>query len=231
MKMSKSLIGWQLHMQSGRYSTVTIDGYIGAINRVIEFLNDPEVSDIALWDLEGFMIDLRNKGVSESTRQYYWKVIRSYFSWASMKKGLNISRPDEELEMPTVPEPEVLPYTEQEIRKLLKACEMSNESVDGWKFKRPTAVRDKLLILVLLDTGVRVSELCRIKIGDINLETQSIHIKAFESGLKSKDRVVYVGNKTMSYLWRIVADDADPDDYHDLDFLRDHMGPASACSR
>lgn len=217
MLMSKSLIGWRLHMQAGNYSTVTIDGYIPAMGRVIKYLNDPDAADVTVWDLESFLISLRDSGVSESTRQYYWKVIKSYFSWASKRKGLGIERPDEELDMPTVPDPEVQPYTEREIHNLLKVCEETEEAVTDkrstWTYKRPTALRDQLMILILLDTGIRVSELCRIQYKDLSIENQSIHIRAYETGKKSRDRIVYIGHKTMNALWRLAAENTDPNEY------------------
>ena len=210
MKMSKSLLGWKLHMQSGNYLSVTISNYLSAINKVIEYLNDPNAEDVMTWDLEGYLISLREKNVSESTRQYYWKVIKSYFAWASKRKALGIENVTADLEMPSVPEPEVMPYTEREIKALLNACKMTEEAQtterSTWKYKRPTFERDRLMILFLLDTGVRVSEMCRIQYKDIDLENQAVHIRAFETGKKSRDRIVYVGHQTMQYLWKMVAE-------------------------
>ena len=217
MLMSKSLTGWKLHMQSGHYSTVTISGYLPAIRRVIDYLGDPDAADVSPWDLEGFLAHLRETGASESTRQYYWKVIKSYFTWAAKKKGLGIQRPDDELEMPTVPEPEVQPYTKQEIRSLLQACKETEPSVTterkSWTYHRPTAQRDRLLILMLLDTGVRVSELCRIQYKDIDLQNSAVHIIPFETGKKSRSRTVYVGAETMELLWKLSAGNEDPDNF------------------
>ena len=218
MLMSKSLIGWKLHMQSGRYSTSTIEGYLPAIQRVIKFLGDPDAADVTIWDLEGFLAHLRETGVTESTRQYYWKVIKSYFAWAAKKKGLGITRPDEELEMPNVPEPEVQPYSKEEIQRLLKACQDTEESHPNterksWTYKRPTAQRDRLLIMMLLDTGLRVSELCRLQYKDVDINNQSVHVRAFETGRKSRDRIVFVGIETMDLLWKAAADASDPDAY------------------
>lgn len=219
MKMSKSLIGWKLHMQAGRYSTATIESYIPAIKKLIDYLGDPDAADVTIWELEGYLVSLREKGLSESTRQYHWKVIKSYYTWASKRKGLGIERPDTELEMPVVPEPEVLPYTKAEIKALLKACKETNKSHTerkrkSWKYDRPTAERDRLLILILLDTGIRVSELCRIQYKDIDLNNQSIHICAFETGKKSRDRIVYLGSETMDLLWKFIAQyEENPDFY------------------
>lgn len=217
MKMSKSIVGWRLHMLSGGYSTVTIKGYIPMINRVINYLNDPEAGDVTIWDLEAFLASLRETGVKEATRQEYWKVIKSYFKWAAMDKGLGIKRPDRELQMPKVPEPEILPYTELEIKSLLKACEQTAmskpESRKPCCFDRKTADRDKLMILVMLDTGVRVSELCRIQYKDIDLTEQSIVIRPFETGGKSRGRTVYLGSVAMEYLWKMVVENDDPENY------------------
>lgn len=71
--------------------------------------------------------------------------------------------------------------------------------------KRPTAQRDKTIVLVLLDTGLRVSELARLKVKDLNLETGELRIHPHGSGLKSKARSVYVGKLSKSTLWRYLS--------------------------
>ena len=217
MKMSKSLVGWELHMRSGRYATCTIKGYLQTMRKIVTFLNDPDAADVTVWDLESYLSKRRDDGVSESTRQTEWKVIKAYYKWASMKKGLGIPRPDTELEMPRTADPEIQPYTKDEIMKLLRACKMTRpaktEKRESWTYLRKTAFRDQLIILILLDTGVRVSELCRIQYKDLNLSTQSIHIRSFESGLKSRDRLVYLGDTTMDILWKITVENEDPENY------------------
>ena len=59
-------------------------------------------------------------------------------------------------------------YTEAEIRELLAACDKSA----GWdrahsqrmEVKRPPALHDRALMLVLLDAGIRASELTALKL-------------------------------------------------------------------
>lgn len=217
MKMSKSIFGWELHMKAGGFATVTIEGYLRTIKKIIDYLGDPDPAELTVWDLEGYLAKRRDDGCSEATRQSEWKVIKAYFKWASMKKGLGITRPDTELTMPYAPEPEIQPYTKDEIQRLLSACMMTSPAEtnkrSSWVYKRKTAYRDQLLILILLDTGIRVSELCRIQFKDVNLANHSIHIRAYETGRKSRDRTVYLGDMTMDLLWKTVAENEDPENY------------------
>ncbi len=74
--------------------------------------------------------------------------------------------------------PVVETLTKEEVDGLLAACERGNT----WKTRqltaseRPTADRDRAIILALLDTGLRASELCGVKFGDVNMTANSIKV-------------------------------------------------------
>ena len=59
-------------------------------------------------------------------------------------------------------------FAHDDIRAMLKACmyakEAGTKSRGSFAMRRPTAKRDRVIILVLLDTGIRASELCHMKI-------------------------------------------------------------------
>ena len=105
---------------------------------------------------------------------------------------------------PPDPKPPVVEtLTREEIDALLGACERSKT----WKNRqvvandRPTADSDRAIILLLLDTGLRASELCGIKFGDINLTTNSIKVL----GKGQKERLVYFGKRTSKALWKLLT--------------------------
>jgi integrase/recombinase XerD len=111
--------------------------------------------------------------------------------------------------------PVVETLTKEEIDALLSACDRSKT----WKNRqvtandRPTADRDRAIILLLLDTGLRASELCGIKFGDVNLTTNSI--KVLGKGHASRERLVYFGKRTSKAVWKLLTPrlkDAKPDD-------------------
>lgn len=76
---------------------------------------------------------------------------------------------------PKFTEPPVEPFSKEDIEALIKACEYCEEAQTKGRRKftmrRPTAKRDKVLIMVLLDTGLRASELCSLRICDVDEKT------------------------------------------------------------
>ncbi len=99
--------------------------------------------------------------------------------------------------------PVVEPLAKEEIDALLASCDRGKT----WKTRqliaseRPTADRDRAIILTLLDTGLRASELCGIQIGDINMTANSIKVL----GKGQKERLVYFGKRTSKALWKLLT--------------------------
>lgn len=64
-------------------------------------------------------------------------------------------------------------------------------------YKKEKSTRNFLLFSLLLSTGLRISELCHIKIKDLNLSNKTLFIL----GKGKKERYIYIGNeKTMQLL-------------------------------
>ena len=57
-------------------------------------------------------------------------------------------------------------------------------------------IRDKLIVMVLYDTGARISEITNLKLKDVDLETNEIHVM----GKGRKPRTVYVNSGTSQLL-------------------------------
>ena len=95
-------------------------------------------------------------------------------------------------------EPFVLPKTIplQTIEKLL--CTIYNtKNTAKSSFQKKNAIRDAAVIELLFATGMRISELCSLRIKDVNLQTQSILI----FGKGAKERIIQIPNpNTLSLL-------------------------------
>lgn len=228
MLLSQAIEGFNISRLADGYAPVTLRGYRSSLGTLSEYLGNPEVESISSDNLKAFMHYLhtgykpeRKSGSLDalSTASYhrYWKAIRSFFKWAADE--LKVPRPDLELKMPQFTNREIVPFTDQEISKLIRACETRKPVVDGnrkpYQCKRPAAmvIRDKALILVLLDTGLRSGECARLRIRDVNLENGEVYILPHHVR-KTRPRTVFLGKSARRAVWKYLTtrDDTKPDD-------------------
>ena len=236
MLLSQAIEGFQISRLADGYSPNTIDVYTWGLDRLTDHLQDPELQDITRTDLRLFMGWLRNdyqpnrmngdqSPLAGSSVENAWKAIRSFYNWAVIE--LKIERPDTDLPRPEYAKPEIQPFTEEELTALLKACDLTRSAITDrrkcFQMKRPTAKRDRAIVLLLLDTGVRVSECARLRIKDIDLKSGEIYITPFGSGRKSKSRHVYLGRKSRAALWQYLTARDDQDEFSPL-FITDRRG-------
>lgn len=86
--------------------------------------------------------------------------------------------------------------TEDEFSALKNACESGT----------PLGCRDMLMLLLLYNTGVRVSELVGLKLSDINIDTQNSTAYIRIHGKGRKDRHVPLWKSTAKYLSGYIRD-------------------------
>jgi integrase/recombinase XerD len=218
MILSKAIEGYLFELAGENYSPRTIKLYKYDLRHLVEFLGDVEVETITRQDLIKFMLYLKNdhrpeKPVSGSWLDNHWKALRTFFRWAQTigveNVAANLPRPKYQL-------PPVNPLTAEEIKKLLKACDYSQEiKVEGkkpYRMKRRSALRDRAIILLLLDTGLRVGEAARLQVEHVNLTTGEIRVIAHGSGRKSRARSVFLGKNAKRAVWKYLASREEQDD-------------------
>jgi integrase/recombinase XerD len=219
MQFSKAIEGYIIAALSEGYSQLTLTTYRSALNTMVEYLGDKELADITIEDLRSFMNYLvteyiperRNnpsntEPLSTASHHRYWKAMRSFYKWA--ERDLGIGRPDLSIKMPSWESQEIIPLTEEEIRALLKGSEYAqvpSGKRQAYQFRRKTALRDRAIILTLLDTGVRVGELTRLKIGDVNLENGEVYVRPFHVK-KTHSRTTYLGKAAKKAVWRYLVE-------------------------
>ena len=115
------------------------------------------------------------------------KVFSSYL-FRDGHTGINMLK---NLKLPKAPQKLVEPLKEDEIRKILGSFDL----------KSPTGYRNYVSVSLLLDSGLRASELAGIELKDVNLEKGEIKVM----GKGSKERLVPVGQKVTALIWRYIS--------------------------
>ena len=203
MKLSRAVSGFLLSLAADGYSENTIDLYSWALKILIECLGDPNLAKISSKDMQSFMAWVQDgyrpqNKLAPASIENIWIAIRSFFNWAT--EELNIVRPDTKIKRPKYRPREIIPFSEDDIRSLLQELK---------KPGRTHRHRNRAIILALLDTGVRVSELTRIRIADASLDTGAVRIHPYGTGRKTEPRTVYLGSSARKAVWLYLAARAD----------------------
>ncbi len=192
--------------------------YRYALRLLRDYLADPPVSRINETDITRFAAWLRSeyqptrmngstKPLSLSSLNNIWAALRSFYRWAA--ETLGTGRPDLAWKQPPRSSKPISPFRQEEIEVLLTAAEWTRPAKLGkraaFRMRRPWGLRDRAILLVLLDTGIRAGELSRLTREDANLETGEVRVAAFGSAQKSKGRHVYIGKAARAALWRYLA--------------------------
>jgi integrase/recombinase XerD len=207
------LTGFYLTKQAEGTSDETLRDYKRAYTHLARWCGDKGKSDLATLstaDLRAFLAYLRTLpspyGGTHSPKSVYnaWVALRSFFRWyAEETKSVN---PMLAIPAPKAPSRVIEPLNRDEIAKIIKACDTTKEAAStrraGFTMKRETATRDRAIVLLLLDAGLRASELCHLSIGDVDLTTGKVTVREGKGG---KDRVTYLGKVARKALWRYLS--------------------------
>lgn len=171
-------------LKAARRSPHTIRQYRHCAVRFSEWLlRDP--SDATREEVVRFLSDLQGQ-YRPATVRHYFNGLRAFFKFL-VDEGDIASSPFDKVKAPTVPEVPKDVLTLKEVGDALSA-------LDAQK-----GLRDAALVSLLIDTGMRASEVVSIRNGDINWEDMTITL----SGTKNNDvRVVPFGESTGSRILR-----------------------------
>jgi site-specific recombinase XerD len=131
----------------------------------------------------------RGKVRSERTIQTYARSARAFFHWLVRQK-LIADNPFDQVVFPKVGRPLIQTITDEEFEMLLLACAPPNE--EG-RFAERAAVRNRAILWLFYDTGIRVSELTNLRLGDLDRKKGVITVK----GKGSKERRIALGQNCL----------------------------------
>lgn len=172
-----------------KYSLNTINSYISDINIFLEYLHIQKLNykDVNHEVIRSYLKYLDEKKYKNSSINRILSSLNDYYNYLAKRKVTkynyfeDINRPRKEKRLPNF-----INYSEY--MNLLATVEKEeNEFLKA---------RNLLLLEILFDTGLRVSEAVNIEINNINKKEQSIKVL----GKGNKERIVYYGDYAKNYL-------------------------------
>ncbi|MFC1984531.1 tyrosine-type recombinase/integrase [Chloroflexota bacterium] len=171
----------------GKFSIDTID--TTSIRQFLVYLKDTSNR----WDSSNTRA---NRPVSAITVRSYYSGLSALFTW-SMEEELIETNPMANVKKPQLPHKTVKGLEPDIIHELLNS--ITDKSLQ--------ALRNKAILYMFLDTGLRLSELTNLTISDISKDKDIIKVV----GKGNKERYVRIGVKTQKALWvarlyRVITD-------------------------
>lgn len=159
------------------YSKNTLDAYRRDLQKLLVFYADNHIDyrAVTLEQLDQFAGQLREEGIQARSVARILSGVRSFYRFLTLEKEVE-QDPTELLESPQIGKhlPEVLSV--EEIDSIISVIDVS----------KPEGIRDRAIIEVLYGCGLRISELCNLRISQLYLEDKYIRVK----GKGSKERLV-----------------------------------------
>jgi len=192
--------GFQLSCQAEGKSPRTVEWYTAFLLRFLKFLQSnglPTIIDSIHKDhIRAFIRYLQteartpHKGMplSGATVQGYVRTLKAFYSWATREEYIE-TNPVVKIPIPKAPIKLINTFSSEHIAKLLGLCHRANEN----------GYRNLTILLLLLDSGLRVSELVYIDLSDIYLAEGYIKIVQAKG---NKERLVPIGSLVQKSLWK-----------------------------
>lgn len=176
--------GFELSLRARNRSAKTIIGYVQTAQLFRDYLIQAgmptEVDRITREHVEAFIADQLARW-RPKTAQVRYGDLRQFFKWAAEDGEIRTS-PMINMRPPTVPEVPVPIVQDDDLRKLLKACE-------GKEFEPR---RDNAILRALIDCGIRLAEVTNLSVGDVDFDLGVLIVL----GKGKRPRSVPFGTKT-----------------------------------
>ena len=193
--LERAIEDYLLDHEGGNHSKKTIEWHTTALGLLRTFLEQERhitlVGEVDASDITAWFSSLRKmpgghgKLRSERTVQTYARSARAFFHWLIRCATIE-ENPFDRVTFPKVGKPLIKTITPEEFELLLRACTPPNET---GPIATRAAVRNRAILWVLYDTGIRVSELCGLHLSDFDRKQGMLTVK----GKGSKERRIALG--------------------------------------
>lgn len=189
--------------EGGNHSPKTLEWHATALGLLRQYLEEQEhvtlVQQVHASSISAWFASLRatpgrhGKPRTERTVQTYARSARAFFHWLVRREAID-RNPFDQVVFPKVGRPRIQTLEPEEFERLLQACTPPTES--GTLVER-AAARNRAILWVFYDTGIRVSELCGLRLADLDRKRGLLTVR----GKGSKERRIALGQTCQRHLF------------------------------
>lgn len=167
----------------------TLNTYQDDMAQFVKYMKDCDISKLRKNDISDFTQHLSHRGLMTSTIIRRVTTVRGFYIFLNKNNyisvsliGLHVPKSEKHL-------PNVLSY--EEVESLLNCFNLSN----------PGEMRDKAMLETMYASGLRVSELLKLEMGNVYPEEGYIKVR----GKGNKERIIPIGDFALEYLIKYVS--------------------------
>ncbi len=160
----------------------TIETYTEHVNRFLNGEDAPEnLEDLTRKNIRDYVVHMRDDGLRNVTIQCYMRSIKVFSKWLynegyleeDVARGIKLPKSDPKMK---------IPLTEEEAGRIDEAL---------------TLTRDRIIFHLMIDAGLRVSEVCNLKREDVDFEHNYIRIR---NSKNNRNRVVPLSARLKNWM-------------------------------
>lgn len=166
------LDSWSRHLRAKNRSPLTIESYRADVEHLRAHVGDVDLEDVTARQIEDFLASCLDRGLAPATVARRYRSLQQLYRWLFNEGEIKVN-PMANMDPPRVVDqpPEVL--TSSEIAALLKACRDRDPHGRAGPFE---SRRDTAMVLILLTTGVRASELIGLTVDDLHFNVETFRV-------------------------------------------------------
>jgi integrase/recombinase XerD len=175
---SHKLTKFAVWLRQKRYSQKTVENYTNMVRVFMHYYNDIPIEEIDLEDIIHFNDDfIVKKGYSVTYQRQMVSALKLFFRQIEHRKidPEKLERPKKERKIPTV-------FSKKEVESILQSIRN---------------LKHRAIISFIYSTGLRISELIKLRISDIDSDRLIIHVRQSKG---KKDRIVGLSIKIVKIL-------------------------------
>ncbi|OSC24610.1 hypothetical protein B8W69_20920 [Mycobacterium vulneris] len=170
LDLRELLASWQIVLRAQRKSPQTLRSYRLGVEAFLDYCRQQDIPpELTKAAVTGWLASLASS--EAATVRLRLTAVKLFARWLATEEGFDPD-PILSLKPPKLDDRSVPDLSEDEVRKLIKVCE-GTEIRDR---------RDKAMLVLLAETGVRAAELLALDISDVDVELCTLHVVRGKGG-------------------------------------------------